>query len=686
MPNPPRAKKIPRIVTTPHGVRADDYGWLRGRTNPAVLEYLKQENIYTEETMRDTTELREKLFSEMKARLQETDATVPAKLDDYYYYSRTETGQQYEIHCRKKGTLAAPEEILLDLNVLAKDSAADYLRLGALSVSPNHRYLAYSLDTAGAESFTLRIKDLNTNQLLATEIKNTYYTLAWASDSQSFFYTTLDEIKRPSRVYRHDLASPAAADTLVYEETDRRFNVWLRAARSRRLIFIDLESNDTTECRFLDPAQPLQPSRLVAPRRAGIEYHPYHHPAGDTLYILTNDGAPNFRLLQTTVAAPDCDQWRELVPTRVAAILDDLEVFQTHLVLTVREEARRRFEIINLSDKPNQSPSRLDFVEPLYAVRAEINLEFTAESFRFCYSSPVTPDSVYDYNFLTGEKKLLKQQTLPSGYDAGQYGSERLWAPAPDGVRIPLSLVYRRPRAPGQLRPLVLYGYGAYETVIETGFSAALLPLLDRGVIFAVAHIRGGGELGRSWYEAGRFLNKPNTFTDFITSAEYLIRERWTSADRLAALGRSAGGLLIGAAANRRPDLFRTMIADVPFVDALNTMLDPSLPLTEFEYGEWGNPREKKFYDCLAAYSPYDNVRAQNYPNLLVTAGWNDPRVAYWEPAKWVAKLRTTKTDQNLLLLKTNFGAGHAGASGRYDTLRELAFEYAFILKTLGLE
>ena len=298
----------------------------------------------------------------------------------------------------------------------------------------------------------------------------------------------------------------------------------------------------------------------------------------------------------------------------------------------------------------------------------------------------MTPDSVYDYNFLTGEKKLLKQQTLPSGYDAGQYGSERLWAPAPDGVRIPLSLIYRRPRPPGQLRPLVLYGYGAYETVIETGFSAALLPLLDRGVIFAVAHIRGGGELGRSWYEAGRFLNKPNTFTDFITSAEYLIRERWTSADRLAALGRSAGGLLIGAAANRRPDLFRTMIADVPFVDALNTMLDPSLPLTEFEYGEWGDPREKKFYDCLAAYSPYDNVRAQNYPNLLVTAGWNDPRVAYWEPAKWVAKLRTTKTDQNLLLLKTNFAAGHAGASGRYDTLRELAFEYAFILKTLGLE
>ena len=633
--------------------------------------------------MRGTAELQEKLFAEIKSRLQETDATVPAKLDDYYYYSRTEAGKQYEIHCRKKGAPTASEEILLDLNVLAEELTANYLRLGVFSISPDHRYLAYSLDTAGAENFILRVKDLNTDQLLATEIKNTYYTLAWAGDSQSFFYTTLDEIKRPNKVYLHQLNQPTAADVLVYEETDHRFNVWLRPALSRQMIFIDLESGDATECRLLDAKQPSRPPRLVESRRAGVEYYPYHHPAGDTLYILTNDGAPNFRLMKTAVAAPGRNHWLEIVPPRAAVILDDLEVFEKHLILTVKENTLSRFEIINLADWQTK---QLNFTEPIYVVQTEINLEFAVRSFRFRYSSPLTPDSIFDYDFSTGERKLLKRQELPSGYATDQYSSERLWAPALDGTLIPISLVYRRPLTPDGARPLLLYGYGAYEMTVETYFSPSLLSLLDRGIIFAVAHIRGGGELGRSWYDAGRFLNKQNTFSDFIAAAEYLIHAGWTSAAKLAAVGRSAGGLLIGATANQRPDLFRTLVADVPFVDVLNTMLDPSLPLTEFEYGEWGDPREKKFYDCLSAYSPYDNVRAQNYPNLLVTASLNDPRVAYWEPAKWVAKLRATKTNQNLLLLKTNFGAGHAGASGRYDALRELAFEYAFVLKTLGLE
>lgn len=676
---PPRAKKID-----------SDYAWLREKDNPEVLAYLKQENAYSEAAMADTAELQKKLFEEMKSRIKETDETAPAKLDDYYYYSRTEIGKQYEIHCRKKGSLAAPEEILLDLNALAAEFFTSYLHLGVFSVSPDHRYLAYSVDRDGSENFLLRIKDLKTGQLLPEEIRGTYYTLAWANDNQAFFYTVFDATHRPDRVYRHRLGTPPESDVLIYEEKISGFNVWLRPARSRQMIFVDIENRNMTESWLIDPNQPGRPPRLLEPRRTGIEYYPDHHPDGDTLFILTNDGAPDFRLMRAAAAAPGRSHWQEVVPPRPDVTLENLEVFKTHLVLELLAGAQPQFEVIDLAVWQRE---RLRFNEPVYAIAFESNLELTSDFFRFRYSSLVTPESVYDYYFQTGKQVLRKRQEIPSGYDAKQYASERLWAAAPDGVEVPISLVYRLPRAPsgGQplardgSRPLLLYGYGAYETVVETGFSASRLTLLDRGVIFAIAHVRGGGELGRHWYEQGRFLQKKNTFTDFIAAAEFLIERGCTSPERLAAVGRSAGGLLMGAVANLRPDLFRSIIAGVPFVDTLSTMLDPSLPLTELEYGEWGDPHQPEFYEYIRSYSPYDNVRVKSYPNLLVTAGWNDPRVAYWEPAKWVAKLRELKTDDHLLLLKTNLDVGHGGASGRYDALRELIFEYAFILKTLGL-
>lgn len=658
----------------------DKYHWLRDRNNPAVLDYLKQENTNTEKVMADTAEVQEKLIQEFKSRIKETDETVPAKLDNYYYYSRTVAGEQYEIYCRKTGSLEAPEEILLNLNDLARELKADYLQVGVLSASPNHGYLAYSLDLNGSESFTIKIKDLTTGEMLKDEIKETYYSLAWASDSQSFFYTKFDATHRPDRVYRHILGQDLISDKLVYEEKGTNFNVSLRSARSRELIFVDLENKNTTESWWLDPRRPEAPPSRLALRRENIEYYPEHHPS--KLFILANDGARNFKLVETKLSEPEPEHWQEVVSERVGVTLEDFDVFATHIVLNLREKTVPQFEIFDLVTKKT---SHLTFAEPIYVIEPEANLEFTAPTFRFAYSSLVTPESIFDYNFSSGQQTLLKQQELPSGYDTSEYVSERHFAPASDGAKIPISLVYKKSVRRGEPQPLLLYGYGAYEHVIEAKFSTVRLSLLDRGVIYVIAHVRGGGEWGREWYEQGKFLNKRNTFTDFITCAEHLIKNNYTSAGKLVAVGRSAGGLLMGAIANLRPDLFHSIVADVPFVDALNTMLDPSLPLTTLEYGEWGNPEEKKFYDFIKSYSPYDNVTAQAYPNLLVTGGLNDPRVAYWEPAKWVAKLRELKTDNNLLLLKTNLGAGHAGASGRYDALRELAFEYAFILKTLNL-
>ncbi len=666
---PPRAEKID-----------NDYAWLREKENPAVLDYLKRENAHTEAVMADTAALQESLVKEFKSRIKETDETVPAKLDNYHYYSRTVAGEQYGIYCRKEGSLEAPEEIILNLNDLAREWQASYLSLGSSGVSPDHRYLAAGFDLDGGESFTIKVKDLKTGAWLSDEIKDTYYSLAWASDSQSFFYTKFDSTHRPDRVYRHVLGSKAEEDKLIYEEKGTNFNVSVRLARSRELIFIDIENKNTTESWWLDARRPEAPSRL-ARRRKDIEYYPDHHTSGK-LYILTNDGAKNFRLMEAALEAPERKPWQELVPERGGVTLEDFDLFSTHLVLSLREKTLPQIEILDLTTREIK---RLNFAESIYALESEVNLEFNSPTFRFAYSSLVTPHSIYEYNFSTGEKVLLKQQEIPSGYDSTQYESHRLWAKAEDGTEIPISIVYKKPRSETEPRPLLLYGYGAYEHVIEASFSTTRLALLERGMIYAVAHVRGGGEGGREWYEQGKFLNKKNTFTDFIACAEYLIKAGYTNSNELVALGRSAGGLLMGAIANLAPQLFHTIVADVPFVDTLSTMLDPTLPLTTLEYGELGNPEEKKFYDYIASYSPYDNVTAKSYPNMLVTGGLNDPRVGFWEPAKWVAKLRELKTDHNLLLLKTNLGAGHAGASGRYDALRELAFEFAFILKTLGL-
>ena len=659
----------------------DKYAWLRDKDNPAVLDYLKKENEATERVMAETAPLQESLIKEFKGRIKETDETVPAKLDNYYYYSRTVAGEQYEIYCRKEGSLEAPEEVILNLNDLAREWQASYLSLGSSGVSRDHRYLAYSLDLNGSESFTIKVKDLKTGAWLSDEIKDTYYSLAWAADSQSFFYTKFDTTHRPDRVFHHVLGQDAASDRLVYEERGTNFNVSIRLARSREIIFIESENKNTTETRFIKSNEPLAIPQLIALRQEDVEYYPDHHTSGK-LFILTNDGAKNFRLVEAKLETPERENWQEVIPERAGATIEDFDIFSTHIALSLREKTLPQIEILDLTTREIK---RLNFAEPIYALESEVNLEFNSPTFRFAYSSLVTPHSVYEHNFSTGEKVLLKQQEIPSGYDPTQYESQRLRAKAEDGTEIPISIVYKKPRSENEPRPLLLYGYGAYEHVIEASFSTTRLALMERGMIYAIAHVRGGGEGGREWYEQGKFLNKKNTFTDFIACAEHLIKEGYTNSNELVALGRSAGGLLMGAINNLRPDLFKTIVADVPFVDTLSTMLDPSLPLTTLEYGEWGNPEEKEFYDYIASYSPYDNVTAKSYPNMLVTGGWTDPRVAYWEPAKWVAKLRELKTDHNLLLLKTNLGAGHAGASGRYDALRELAFEFAFVLKTLGL-
>ncbi|MFH1170240.1 MAG: S9 family peptidase [Candidatus Vogelbacteria bacterium] len=678
---PPIASRRPHSMTNHGHTRVDDYYWLRERDNPEVREYLTAENDYTKAMMAETQPLQDKIYNECLGRINETDSTAPVQLDDYWYYSRTEAGKEYSIHCRKKNSLDSPEEILLDPNILA---GGKYFQLGVFVVSPDHRYLAYSVDQTGAEIFDLQIKDLTTGALLPEIITGTYYTLAWANDSQTFFYTSLDAVKRPYRIYCHRLGSSVADDYLVYEEIAPGFNVWLRRSRSRKLIFIESEDKNTTESRFISADQPLEPLKLIQPRRAGIEYYPDHHPDGDQLYLLTNDSAPTFRILSASInGLNDLTGWQEVVPASPAVSISNLDVFRDHLVIAERENGLPYFRIINLA---TNEAHRIAFSEPSYNLEADWNPEFEANTFRFNYSSLATPESVIDYNLVSRAQTIVKREIIRPDYQPADYVVERLMTPATDGTLIPISLIYRRDRRLASPQPLLLYGYGAYEHVIDPSFSSSRISLLDRGFIYAIAHVRGGGELGPTWYEQGKWLNKKNTFTDFIAGAEYLIKKDYTSAEQLVAVGRSAGGLLVGAVANLRPGLFRIIVADVPFVDALTTMLDPTIPLTELEYGEWGNPADQKFYDYLATYSPYDNVTAQNYPNLLVMTNWNDPRVAYWEPAKWVAKLRALKTDNNLLLLKTDFATGHGGAAGRYLSLRELAFEYAFILKTIGIQ
>jgi len=655
---------------------ADPYAWLRDRKNPDTLAYLEAENAYTADRMKHTVDLQSKLYSELLGRILQTDKTVPTKRGEYFYYTRTEEGKQYAIYCRTLGEQGA-EEILLDGNAMAEGQK--YFRVGNFTPSPNHRLLAYSVDFAGDETYTIRVKDLQTGALLADTIPNTYYTLEWANDNATFFYTVLDEAKRPYKVFRHTLG--VAEDALVYHETDERFNLEVQKTRSGAYIIIEIGSSLTSEVRYVSADRPDGALSIVLPRVQGTEYDVAHR--GDSWFLRTNDGARTFRVVEAPLADPSRKNWKEIIAARHDATIEDVTAFANHLVTVERERGLTRIRVRNFASGEKHF---VDFTEPAYTAALGANAEFETSLLRYTYASLVTPNSVFDYNMDTRDRTLKKQQPVLGGYDASHYTSERIFATAPDGIKVPISLVYKKGCKRDGQAPMLLYGYGSYGISMDAGFNSDRLSLLDRGTVYAIAHIRGGADLGKPWHENGRLLTKMNTFTDFIACAAHLIARKYTSADRLAIQGGSAGGLLMGAVTNMRPDLFAAVEAKVPFVDVLNTMLDATLPLTVGEYEEWGNPNEKPYYDYIKSYAPYENVARKEYPAMLVTAGLNDPRVSYWEPAKWVAKLRAMKTDRRPLMLKTNMGSGHFGASGRYEYIKETAFDYAFLLSALGVE
>jgi oligopeptidase B len=672
--------------------RVDDYAWLRQKENPNVISYLEAENAYADAILQPTKRCQEKLYQEMLGRIQQNDLTVPYRLRGYLYFTRTEEGKQYPLHFRRRESASSPEELLLDLNQLA--AGHSFLALGSLDVSDDDRLLAYSLDTTGYRQYTLQVKDLASGATFPERIERVT-SVAWAADSRSLFYTVEDELtKRSHRVYRHAIGS-READSLLYEEADERFRMEIDRSRSKHYIFLTIASHTTSEVRFLRADDPSGEFQCIARREDNHEYYVGHHPglsghaSAGVFYIRTNSGGRTFRLMSAPVSDSRRESWREVIPNRPEVMLAAAEVFRTHLVLFEREGGLPYLRIadVTATAPPNLATShRIEFAEPAYNASIGENPEFGGTHVRFQYESFVTPRSIFDYDVRTRERTLRKQQPVLGGYDPAQYVSERLHASASDGTRVPLSVVYRRDTPRDGSAPLLLYGYGSYGISMPINFSSNRLSLLNRGVIFAVSHIRGGGELGKPWHDAGRMKQKRNTFTDFVASAEHLIARRFTSPQKLVVEGGSAGGLLMGAVTNMRPDLFRIVISHVPFVDVLNTMLDATLPLTVGEYEEWGNPHIAEDYFAMKSYCPYTNLQLKAYPTILVKTALNDSQVMYWEPAKYVAKLRTLKTDRNPLLLKTNMGAGHGGASGRYDYLREIALDYAFLLTQLGID
>jgi oligopeptidase B len=675
IPVPPLAAVRPHIAETHGDRRVDDYHWLRDKEDPEVIAHLNAENHYTQAMMRPSLPLQKALYTEMVARIKETDMGVPYRDGAWYYYSRTVKGRQYPIYCRKQGSLDAPERIILDLNVLARGQP--YLGLGAFDVSPSGDLLAFSTDFTGFREYTLRVKNLADGTVSALAIPKAR-SVAWSADSQVLFYVTEDETKRASRVWRHRLGSEE--HTLLHEETDARFSVGLDLSRSLGYVFITSHSATTSEVRFIPAANPFAEPVLMLARRQDHEYYSDHH--GDYFYIVTNDRGRNFRLVRTPLDDLAPTHWEELVPHREDTMLEGIDVFARHYILHERRGGFPRMSVVRFADGDTH---KITFPEPAFSAFAAANAEFDTDVFRFAYESFVTPDSVFDYDMNTRERTLRKQFEVLGGYDASLYEAELTYAKAADGTEIPVSMVYRRQPGPKAPRPMLLSGYGAYGYPEMVGFSSARLSLLDRGMTVALAHVRGGGEMGKRWHDEGRMMQKKNSFEDFIACAEHLIDRGDTAPDRLVIEGGSAGGLLMGAVVNARPELFRAVVSQVPFVDVVNTMLDDTLPLTTGEYEEWGNPNEPDAYSYIKSYSPYDNIRAQDYPAMLVETSLNDSQVMYWEPAKYVARLRATKTDGNPLLMKINMEAGHGGASGRYDYLKEIAFTYAFVLGVVGI-
>lgn len=674
---PPRAQEKPKTHTLHGDQRPDPYYWLNNPKDADVINYLKAENAYTESQMESTKPLQKQLYQELVSYMIETDQSVPFQKDNYFYYTRQEKGKNYPIYCRKKGSLEAPEEIILNQNELAKGK--EYHSIGIFEVSPDHRYLAYSVDDSGAESYTLFIKDLESGQLLPDKIEKVYYSAEWANDSNTLFYNVIDKAHRPYRVHRHTLGSDPAQDPLVYEERDEKFFLDIDKTSSKQYILLHSQSSTTSEVRYINADHPDSSANLLQARKNGRLYNVSHQ--GNHFYIHTNDKTINFALLKAPVSHPTDENWQVVVPEKKGAKLEIAKVFQDYIALVYRTNASQEIWVYSLKD---QSLKQVSVPEEVATIWPKSEQNFKGNQLRFNYASMLTPWSVFDYDFATATLSLKKKDQVPA-YDSTRYEMKRVYAPAADGTLVPITLIHRRGLELNGKNPTYLYSYGAYGISTDADFSSSRLPLLERGFVYALAHIRGGEDMGREWYLDGKLLKKKNTFSDFVACAEYLIHENYTSSEHLAIEGGSAGGLLMGAVTNMRPDLFKTVIADVPFVDALTTMLDPSLPLTVNEYEEWGNPEEKVYYDYMKTYSPYDNIKKTNYPNMLILGGLNDPRVGYWEPAKFAARLRTHKTDQNLLLLKTHMSAGHSGSSGRYDYLKEIAFSYAFILKTLGL-
>ncbi|HTC57114.1 MAG TPA: S9 family peptidase [Candidatus Sulfotelmatobacter sp.] len=674
---PPVAKKVPKTTQVNGRTLVDNYFWLRDKKNPEVKAYLEAENAYTDAVMKPTEAFQKRLYDEMLGRIKETDVGVPYKKGDYFYYSRTEAGKQYQILCRKKGNLDAPEEVVLDVNELAKGQT--FMALGAFAVSGDGNLLAYSTDNTGFRQYVLGVKDLRTGKVFSDHAEKVG-SVVWANDNKTLFYTVEDDAKRQYRLYRHAVRT-LGPDDLVYEEKDERFDVEAGKTLSEAYIFLISGSHTTTEVRYISADQPMSDWKVMEPRKQDVEYYPDHN--GDFFYIRVNDTGRNFRLVKAPVSDPRSQNWQEVVGHRSSIMLDDVTFFKNYYVRYERENGLPQISVTDLNSGQSK---RIEFPEPAYDVSEYINREYDTAKFRYIYQSAITPESIFEYDMGNATSVLLKQKEVPGGYDRTRYQVEQIYATAADGVKIPISVVHLKGARLDGRGPLYLYGYGSYGVSSDVDFDSDLFSMVDRGVVAAVAHIRGGGELGKAWHDDGRMMHKKNTFTDFIACAEYLVARGYGSKDRLVIEGESAGGLLMGAVLNLRPDLFKAALVGVPFVDVMNTMLDESLPLTVTEFEEWGNPKEKPAFDYMITYSPYDNIQAKAYPNMLVKTSFNDSQVMYWEPAKYVAKMRALRTDHNVLILKANLSpAGHGGASGRYDRLKESAFNYAFLLTQMGI-
>ena len=678
-PKPPIAKKIPYETSIHDTVLVDYYYWMKdkSRTDPDVIEHIEKENAYTDSVLSHTVELQEQLYQEIVGRIQKTDISVPVRIDSFYYYWKDIEGKEYSIYCRKKCVPDAEEEIVIDINELASDH--EFYDVSDIALSPDHKYIAYTVDTTGAERYTLTVENINEH----TFLPDTAYPVSdvvWAEDNKTLFYTTENESGRSDKLYRHVLGTDRKKDTLIFQENDRAYYVWIYKSKDRDYLILTSGSETTYEVRFLKADDPFGEFKIVQPREQDHRY--YICPHMNDFYIVSNDDAQNYKVMITPIENPGKENWKEIIPPRDSVSID-IEIFKDYMVIYEQQNALRNIRIMNLNTNEEHY---IDFPEPIYSIYARRNPNFDTQIFRFSYESMITPNSIYDYNMGTRERELKKRQEIPSGYEASQYNYERVFAKAPDGTSVPISLVYKKDLfSKDGKNPLLLYGYGSYGDSMDPYFSTSRLSLLNRGFVYAIAHVRGGGENGQQWYDQGRLLNKKNTFTDFIACEEYLIREHYTSPEKLVIEGASAGGLLIGAVLNMRPELCEIAIADVPFVDLIYTSLDTTLSAVEWHYDEFGNPLIEEEFDYMISYCPYQNVKKQHYPHILALGGFYDPRVNYWEPAKWIAKIRENKLDDNLTLLKVQL-SGHAGATGRFSYLREVALKYAFIFDILGIK